>query len=134
MPELAGQLRSGSPMTERDCFTRAIDAVRGLRQLALADPERVNVMTRFGSAAECAKNLRDCLRGLGLLRMDQRWVFLARAAESIEDNVRKAMRAPSKQDWRGLVPICERLEVTIRQAMNRGGRVPLLIPREWERH
>jgi hypothetical protein len=133
MPELAGQLRAGTPLTERDCFQRAIAATRGLRDLAMADPGRVNVRMRFGEAIEQAKHLRDSLRGLGLLRMDQRWLLLARSAEGIEDSIKRAA-SNQRADWRGLAPICERLEHTIRQAMDRAGRPPILIPSAWERH
>ena len=80
MPELAGQLRSGTPMDERTCYVEAIGHIRGLR---------------------------DCLRGLALLRMDQRWLLPVR--------------------------FCEQLEDTVKKMMNRGGKVPILVPREWER-
>lgn len=135
MPELAGQRISGTPLSERECFARAIGAVHRLRELAMQRPDhRLNVSGRFVGAIECTQEIRDCLRGIGLLRMDQRWILLARTTENIADNVRMAMRTPSRQDWRGLAPICERLEHTIRKAMDKPGRPPLLIPREWERN
>lgn len=81
MPELAGQIRSGRPLSERECFVEAIGHLKGLR---------------------------DCLRGLALLRMDQRWLLPVRLTEHLEDAVTRMM--------------------------NRAGKPPLLIPRDWERH
>ena len=64
MPEIAGQRITGSSMTERDCFIRAIAAIR---------------------------ELRDCLRGLALLRNDQRWLLPVRVTEQLEDAVKRMM-------------------------------------------
>jgi hypothetical protein len=64
MPELNGQRHVGSPMSERDCFVEAIGHIRGLR---------------------------DCLRGLALLRNDQRWLLPVRVTERLEDSVKRMM-------------------------------------------
>lgn len=64
MSDIQGQRHTGTPMTERDCFQRAIFHLSGLR---------------------------DCLRGLALLRGDQRWLLPARVTEQLEDNIKRMM-------------------------------------------
>lgn len=66
MPELSGQLHSGSAMSERDCFQQAVHHV------------------------QC---LRDCFRGLALLRGDERWLVPARNMEGLEDGIKRLMVA-----------------------------------------
>lgn len=66
MPELAGQRITGTPLSERDLFLRALDSIR---------------------------TLRDCYRGLGLLRTDERWLVPARAMEELEDRTKRLMVA-----------------------------------------
>ena len=51
-------------MSERDWFLRAIAAIR---------------------------DLRDCLRGLALLRNDQRWLLPVRVTEQLEDSIKRMM-------------------------------------------
>ena len=65
-PEIAGQRITGSPLSERDCYARAIYHIQGLR---------------------------ECLRGLALLRNDLRWLVPVRFAEQLEYNVRRMMTA-----------------------------------------
>lgn len=69
MPEIQGQIRSGRPMSERECFVEAIGHIRGLR---------------------------DCLRGLALLRGDMRWLLPVRLTEQMEDGVKKLMNKAGK--------------------------------------
>ena len=66
MAELAGQRITGSPMNERELFGRALDSIR---------------------------TLRDCYRGLGLLRNDERWLVPARMMEQLEDQTKQLMVA-----------------------------------------
>lgn len=62
MPELAGQRHTGTPLTEKECYSNAIE---GLRMA------------------------RDSLRGLALLRGDGRWLLPVRLLEEIADRVTK---------------------------------------------
>lgn len=64
MPELEGQMQSGSPMSERDCYQRALFHLNGLR---------------------------TSLRGLVAARRDMRWLLIVRILDQIEDNIRKLM-------------------------------------------
>lgn len=59
-PEIAGQLKTGSPMNERQCFE---GTMAGL------------------------KTARDCLRGLALLRADSRWLIPVRLLDKMIDQV-----------------------------------------------
>lgn len=64
MPELAGQRITGTPLSERDLFLRALDSIR---------------------------TLRDCYRGLGISRRDERWLVPARMMEQLEDQTKALM-------------------------------------------
>lgn len=66
MPELIGQRITGTEVTERDLFLRAIENIR---------------------------SLRDCYRGLALKRGDERWLVPARAMEELEDRTKWLMTA-----------------------------------------
>lgn len=61
-----GQRITGTDMSERELFVRAIDNIR---------------------------SLRDCYRGLALKRGDERWLVPARLMENLEDNTKKLMVA-----------------------------------------
>ena len=65
MPELAGQIKSGTPMSERECYLGAIEHLRGAR---------------------------DCLRGIGLLRGDMRWFLPVRLLDGMVDRITLLMR------------------------------------------
>ena len=69
MPELNGQIISGSSLSERDLFVRAIHHIQ---------------------------NLRDCYRGLALNRGDERWLVPARMMEQLEDNTKRLMVAKQR--------------------------------------
>lgn len=69
MAELAGQRITGTPMSERELFSRALENIR---------------------------SLRDCYRGLAISRMDERWLVPARAMEELEDNTKNLMVAKYK--------------------------------------
>lgn len=69
MAELLNQRINGTPMSEKDCFQQAIYHVRGLR---------------------------DCVRGLALLRAgDQNhafgWLSLVKILDQLHDNIQKMM-------------------------------------------
>lgn len=64
MTELAGQRLSGTDMSERELFQRAIHHIQ---------------------------NLRDCYRGLALKRGDERWLVPARFMEELEDRTKRLM-------------------------------------------
>ena len=67
-PEASGQIRrSGTDMTERDCYTRALYHFQGLKA---------------------------CLRGLAALRMDARWLVPVQWLDRMEDVVKKAITQP----------------------------------------
>ena len=64
MPEIAGQLITGRPMTERECFQGAIHGIQ---------------------------TTRDCLRGLALLRNDMRWLIPVRLLDTMKDSIERLM-------------------------------------------
>ena len=64
MPDIPGQRITGTPMSERELFGRAIEAIH---------------------------NLRDCYRGLSLSRNDERWLVPARFMEELEDRTKRLM-------------------------------------------
>jgi hypothetical protein len=61
-PELAGQLQSGTPMSERECFHRALYHLNGLKA---------------------------CMSGLANSRKDMRWLIPVRICNQIEDSIKK---------------------------------------------
>jgi hypothetical protein len=61
-----GQRITGTDISERELFVRAIDNIR---------------------------SLRDCYRGLALKRGDERWLVPARLMEGLEDNTKRLMLA-----------------------------------------
>ena len=63
-PEIAGQRTSGTRMSERDCFLGAVEHLRG------------------ASA---------CIRGIALLRGDQRWLLPVRVLDEVTERVTKLM-------------------------------------------
>lgn len=66
MPELTGQRITGTNLSERELFGRAIENIAALR---------------------------DCFRGLALLRGDERWLLPARQMEALEDATKRLMTA-----------------------------------------
>lgn len=67
MPDgVQGQRMFGRDMSERECFAEAIN---------------------------CIQKLRDCYRGLSLLRRDERWLVPARMMEELEDRTKRLMVA-----------------------------------------
>lgn len=69
MSELLGQRTHGTPMSERDCYTRAIHHAQGLR---------------------------DCCRGLAMLRADDQnhafgWLSIVKNLELMTDLIQKLM-------------------------------------------
>lgn len=69
MSELAGQRINGTPLSERDCYERAIHHARGLR---------------------------DCCRGLAMLRADDQnhafgWLSIVKNLELMTDLIQKLM-------------------------------------------
>lgn len=69
MDGLMGQRQHGTPMSERDCYTRAIHHAQGLR---------------------------DCCRGLAMLRADDQnhafgWLAVVKILEQLVDNIQKLM-------------------------------------------
>jgi hypothetical protein len=66
MSEIAGQRINGSPMSERELFGRALESIG---------------------------HLRDCYRGLALMRNDERWLVPARLMERLQDETKRLMVA-----------------------------------------
>ena len=69
MPELANQRVSGTPMSERDCYQQAIYHARALR---------------------------DCMRGLAILRADdanhaRAWLSIVQNLDMMQDLIQKLM-------------------------------------------
>lgn len=69
MSEIAGQRINGTRLSERDLFVRAIENIQ---------------------------SLRDCYRGLGLMRGDERWLVPARLMERLEDQTKALMVAKQR--------------------------------------
>lgn len=69
MSELMGQMQHGTPLSERDCYERALHHARGLR---------------------------DSVRGLALLRAGDTnhafgWLAIVKVLEQLVDNIQKLM-------------------------------------------
>ncbi|HVB17279.1 MAG TPA: hypothetical protein VNF04_12140 [Stellaceae bacterium] len=78
---------TSSPLTEREAFGNAADrlgdAASGLRRIAtekLGRNEFAHAMARTSNALTCA---RDALRGVALLRSDERYIALAALADDL---------------------------------------------------
>jgi len=62
MPELSGQIHTGTPMSERDCYQRLLFHVNGVK---------------------------TALHGLAALRLDARWTMCVRIMDRLEDSVKR---------------------------------------------
>lgn len=72
-PELLGQLRTGTPLSERECY---------------------------GMYLEANANAVNALRGLAAARKDARWLMAVRIHEQIMDNVKKLInKGGSRVIW-----------------------------------
>jgi hypothetical protein len=59
---MAEDFKGGTPLSERDCYVRAIYHVQGLKK---------------------------CLEGLAVNRMDSRWLMCVRIMDRIEDHIKR---------------------------------------------
>lgn len=62
MPEIAGQIHTGRPLSERECFQHLLFHINGVK---------------------------TALHGLAVLRMDTRWVMCVRIMDKVEDSVKR---------------------------------------------
>lgn len=91
MPELAGQIQTGRPLSEIECFQGAIEGLREaadhMTSMSRGAPSLFGSRRQSARAATSVRKARDCLRGMSLLRGDLRWQIIVRQLDKLADNM-----------------------------------------------
>ncbi len=73
-PELLNQLKSGTTMDERTCIREAIGHARRLHEKFTLFADSKTTYRTATEATAHLRGLRDCIRGIALLRNDAIWL------------------------------------------------------------
>ena len=138
MTEVDGQLKTGIPLTERDCLK---EAVRAIRKLIEGFQHMANRTATGRTPLDAMINLhglRDACRGIALVRSDMRWLLPARIAEQMQDQLEAEYKAAGQggaalvcrtQRWNKRIRLLEELEHQVTRLFDRAAPPLLILPR-----
>ena len=119
MPELEGQLREGTPLDERACIREAIGHARKLHEAFSAFADRRSNYKTAAQATSHLRGLRDCMRGIALLRNDMHWLKPVRVLDAVDSEIQKEFG--------------DRARLAQLAMVMGGGQVPMLSdPKKWK--
>ena len=136
--EVAGQLRAGIPLSEKDCLREATRNIAKLIECFQDFERRTASMRTPLEAMIYIHSFRDCCRGIANLRGDMRWLLPARVAEMMQDQLEAEYRAAGQggaalayrtQRWRQRIRLLREIEHNVVKLFERAAKPLLILPR-----